>query len=218
MKKKRLIESIGVYVALVALTILYLGIVPLIHSIPTTMFFMMLFYVVFATIPILVCKLTTRTMGYLGFQKENLLKQVAIGLALYLGIALILIILPLLFGVDRSNVLSFKASNIGILIFYLVYDLIFVGFGEEIVFRGYFLNNFKKITDSNIFTIILSSILFGCWHYPNGQSIAQVIVTAVIGAIYATARIKIKDCSVISVSIAHGLHDATIILLSFYLL
>ena len=119
---------------------------------------------------------------------------------------------------DKSDVLSFKTSRIVTVVFYIIYYLIFVGFGEEIVFRGYFYNGIKNVTNSELKAVILSSVAFGLWHYPGGHNIMQVIMTSIIGLIFGFARYKIKDCTVLSTSIAHGMHDAFIFILSCLLL
>ena len=119
---------------------------------------------------------------------------------------------------SKSDVLSFKCSSAGILIFYLVYDFLFVGFGEEFIFRGYFCSRLGTVTKSKIAAVVISSVLFGLWHYPNGHNILQVIMTTLLGLLYGLSRYKIKNCSVLSVSVAHGLQDAAIMGLSYVLL
>jgi membrane protease YdiL (CAAX protease family) len=66
--------------------------------------------------------------------------------------------------------------------------------------------------------VIISALMFGFMHFPSGQDFLQVIVTAVIGLFYGFARVKIKNCSTLTVGIAHGLHDTFILILSCFLL
>lgn len=88
----------------------------------------------------------------------------------------------------------------------------------EIIWRGYILNEFKVLIKSPVMVVIISSILFGIWHYPVGQRLMQVLMTSILGGIYGLARIKLKNCSTLSVGLAHGFHDAFIIILSYVLL
>jgi len=62
--------------------------------------------------------------------------------------------------------------------------------------------------------IVASSVLFGLWHFPGSQDVLQVFVTALIGAIYATARFNVRDCSTFATGTAHSLHDLTLLLLA----
>jgi len=95
--------------------------------------------------------------------------------------------------------------------------MFFVGVGEELIWRGYFYERIKEITNSGTWAVVISSILFGLWHYPNGQNIMQVLMVSGLGLIYGFARMKVKDCSTLATGIAHGLHDAVIIILSYIL-
>ncbi|MBU3112040.1 CPBP family intramembrane metalloprotease [Clostridium lacusfryxellense] len=56
--------------------------------------------------------------------------------------------------------------------------------------------------------------MFGLFHYPVGHNILQVLMTTVIGFIFAVLRLKFKDCTTLSVGIAHGLYDTFILILS----
>lgn len=152
-----------------------------------------------------------------GFGRSRLKKQVLIGLTIFTVTICFIIILPLILGFNKSDVLSFKPSSIFIMVFYIIHALFFVGPGEEIIFRGYFYREIWKVTDSELKAVIFSSILFGLWHFPNGHDIVNVFTTGFIGLIYGFVRYKIKNCTVLSTSIAHGVHDAVIVVLSYLL-
>jgi membrane protease YdiL (CAAX protease family) len=166
----------------------------------------------------LVCRLKKRPVASsLGFEKSHITKQSFIALIIF-AITISFIIIPLLCGADKSDVLGFKARSLAILIYYIVKNMVFVGMGEELVWRGYFYVRLKEITGSGAWTVVISSILFGLWHYPVGQNILQVLMVTVLGLIYGLARLKIKNCSVLATGIAHGLHDTTNAVLSYILL
>ena len=86
------------------------------------------------------------------------------------------------------------------------------------VWRGYFYERINRIANSGTWVVVTSSILFGLWHYPNGQNIMQVLMVTALGLMYGFARLKVKDCSTLATGIAHGMHDAAIIILSYILL
>jgi uncharacterized protein len=153
----------------------------------------------------------------LGFQLNPFVKQILIGIGIF-AITISFVIIPLLAGVDKTEVLNFKARSPMILTYYLIKAMIFAGIGEELVWRGYVYGRLKEITGVGMWAVVFSSILFGLWHFPNGQNILQVIMTTGLGMIYGFARLKVKECSTLATGIAHGLHDAVILLLSYFFL
>ncbi|MDD6794234.1 MAG: type II CAAX endopeptidase family protein [Clostridiaceae bacterium] len=172
-----------------------------------------LYYVLITSVVIVtVFKVEKRDIKSLGFYKENIIKQIIIGLIIFGTFAAINVI-PLLFNVDKSYVVNFKPKSVEQLVSFLLFDIFCVGFGEEIIYRGYFLPRIKDITNSWIVAILVSSIVFGLWHLPS-----QPITPAIIGIIFATLKVKAKDCSTLSLSIAHGFNDAFLILLGWILL
>nr|MCR5146583.1 CPBP family intramembrane metalloprotease [Clostridia bacterium] len=97
------------------------------------------------------------------------------------------------------------------------YEFVYVTFGvavaEEFIFRGYLLNILKRMSKNTIIPIIVTSLLFGLFHILNGN-IIQVIVTTLIGLILVICKEKIKNCTLLSLIIAHGLYDWLIVLLT----
>lgn len=90
-----------------------------------------------------------------------------------------------------------------------LYCIAAVGLAEELVFRGFIYNRIKKIGRSNAAAVIGSSVLFGIFHLFGGN-IVQMIMTAFIGAFFCLCKLKIKNCSLLSLIIAHGIYDALI--------
>lgn len=86
------------------------------------------------------------------------------------------------------------------------------GIWEELAFRGYILQSIKKKYSINI-GIILSSVLFGLYHFFN--VISQDIISAFFGVIMATSfgliwgYMTIKSGSVLPAMITHYLVDAS---------
>jgi membrane protease YdiL (CAAX protease family) len=158
-----------------------------------------------------------RELRSIGLHTHNLEKQILIGIGIFLVFSLLTII-PLLLGFNKHDVLNYKPKNIALLIYAILYDICLVGFGEELIFRGYFLERIRDIFHSNLWGVLLSSILFGLYHYPMNHNIEQVIMATVVGIIYSVCKLKIKNCGLISLTIAHGCNDAFIIFLGYFLL
>ena len=91
-------------------------------------------------------------------------------------------------------------------------SFLLVGFGEELIWRGYVLGSLRRHLHSNAAAVALSSALFGLWHYPGGQDVLQVGVTMLLGALWGTARVRIRQCSTLATGTAHGLHDLALLI------
>lgn len=177
-----------------------------------------LFYFFLVGMPFIVCNIMKNPVGKLGFKKGDLLKQVWVGMEIFVVLSVFLTIAIFILGDNKGILLSTKRNGIGIVIYYIVFYMLFVGMGEEVLFRGYFMERFRTFTGSGIWAVVLSALMFGIWHFPNGQDFLQVFVTALIGAVYGLAMLKIKNCSTLSLGIAHGLHDVYILILSCILM
>ena len=174
-------------------------------------------YILLMGMAVLLCKISGRPVASgLGFSWAQGKRQLLAALIMFL-ITISLVLLPLLFGAQKTDVLGAKIRT-PLLAYYMIKALLAVGLGEELLFRGYFYERLREITGSELWAAVLSAILFGLWHYQNGQDILQVLVTAGLGFFYGLARLKIRGCSTLATGLAHGLHDAAIIALGFILL
>lgn len=177
-----------------------------------------LLYIFLAGMPFVVCNIMKNSIWILGFKKRRILKQVLIGVKIFILIAFIFSIVVFILSDEKGMLLGRKQINMASIIYYIVFYILFVGMGEEILFRGYFMERFRILTDSKVWAVVISSLLFGIWHFPNGQDFLQVILATLIGAIYGLAKLKIYNCSTLSLGIAHGLHDVYIFILTSFLL
>lgn len=143
--------------------------------------------------------------------KKNIPKQIIIGIILGLIMSFFFTLIPILLGF-KEIVGSTTYNQAWKFIYEFVYGVIGVALAEEIVFRGYVFNKLLQIKKSRFFAIILSSIIFGIFHIFNGN-ILQVFMTFIIGVIFCLCREKIKNCTLLSLIIIHGLHNWLIILL-----
>jgi membrane protease YdiL (CAAX protease family) len=217
--RKIYLEVFIVYVIIVLIVALSPTIVALGgKSIPLKMALILLVPALMAAVPFITCKVRNIRLQDFGYSTKKFIKQLVIAFCIFAVTFSLVVLIPLLIGMDKADVLSFKPRSLGILIFYIIHDFIFIGFGEEFIFRGYFFSRIEKAANSKLIAWIASSLLFGLWHFPNGLNIMKVAVTTLIGLIYGFGRYKIRDCSVYSLSIAHGLHDTAITVLSYFLL
>jgi membrane protease YdiL (CAAX protease family) len=211
-------EMLFVYAAIIFITAFSGVFVSLGGSIPMKMLNTLLLYIVMGLIPLFILKRNKITLTELGYSGNKIGKQLTIALCIFAVTFCLTVVIPLLMGFDKNDVLNFKSSSLEILIFYIIYDFLFVGFGEEFIFRGYFYDRIGRVLNSRLAAVIISSLLFGFWHYPHNHDIIQVIGTTVIGFIYGFSRYKIRNCTALTVSVAHGLQDTSITVLSYLLI
>ncbi|MEL7603812.1 MAG: type II CAAX endopeptidase family protein [Bacillota bacterium] len=146
----------------------------------------------------------------IGFSNERIPKQILLGILLALLMSAILTVLPILVGL-KDMVGSASYTHAWQFAFEFVYKVLGVALAEELVFRGYLFYKLLEIKDSRWLAIIVSSVLFGLFHIFSGNPV-QVFMTAVIGFIYCIYREKFRDCTLLSLIIAHGLYDGMIVL------
>lgn len=217
MKSKQISEVVCVYIFIYSLTILFNAVFHSL-SIVSGIVAQLLLFAVIGLSPVLMCKIMKRPLSTLGYSKEKMLKQLRAAFIVLLMLFMYLTILTILVGGKLENTIGEKTTNVLILIRSLITTFFFVGFSEETLFRGYFLERIKTATNSDATAIVISSVMFGLWHYPANHSLMQVGLTTVIGFIIAISHVKLKNCTTFSVGLAHGTYDASLALLRFFVL
>ena len=144
-----------------------------------------------------------------GLFKDKMLIQIGIGAAVALAMSVVFTLVPHLAGFGQFFDTGNRYEYLWQYIFEFTYCILSVGFVEEYVFRGFIFGKLQKICRNNVLPVVISSALFGLFHIFNG-SIFQVLMTAGIGALFCLCRLKIKNCSTLSLVIAHGVYDALI--------
>jgi membrane protease YdiL (CAAX protease family) len=177
-----------------------------------------LVYILLIGIPLILSRIMKNPIHTLGFRKDELIKQVLSGVGVFVAIELVFTIAVFALGDSKYILLPLKETRIGMIIYSIFSAMICAGMGEETLFRGYFMELIRTLTDSDTWAIVAPALMFGLWHFPSGQDFLQVIITALLGAIFGFARVRIKNSSTLSVGIAHGLHDIYILILSCVLL
>jgi hypothetical protein len=214
MKNKKIIETI---IAVVSVFLLEFGLICfnkyVLMSLPLAarMIFMIVMYWIIALVPIIFCVKNKEKLACLGFSKDKILKQVLIGVIIGCIMSIFITLIPILIFGKENTYSSYNFKYIWQYLYQFIYLLVGVALTEEFIFRGYLLKNIKDICKNSIVPIIITSFLFGLFHIFNGN-IVQVVMTSFIGAIFVICREKIKDCSLLSLIIAHGLYDWLIVL------
>jgi len=145
-----------------------------------------------------------------GFTKNALGKQIMIGLSIAFVMSVFLTVIPILLGFQQM-VGSTNYTRAWQFAYEFLYKICGVALVEELIFRGYIFNKLMIIKNNKCLAIIVSSILFGLFHVFNGN-LMQILITALIGVIYCLCREKIKNCTILSLIVAHGIYGALIIL------
>lgn len=163
-----------------------------------------------AIVPIAMIVTAKDHLTDLGFARGRMASQIGIGLAIAAAMSLLLTVIPILAGLKDWVGQTFYTQPWQFA-FEFVYRILGVAFAEELIFRGFIYSRLLKMGDSVLFAILVSSALFGLFHIFGGN-IVQVIMTAFIGVFWCLCREKIKNCTTLSLIIAHGVYDALIVL------
>lgn len=176
-----------------------------------------LLYLVMIGVIVLACVLEKRSVLDLGFYKRNMLFQILIGLAIAIVMAFVIGALPILIGGAGASMIGGRPSSGGMAAYSIITDIIFIGTMEELIFRGYIQRRINELTKYKFIGVLVAAALFGLWHIING-SWFQVLFTFVIGAVFGFMREYVKNCSLLSVMVSHGVYDALLVVITLILL
>ncbi len=98
----------------------------------------------------------------------------------------------------------------------LIYGSVVIPIFEELIFRGYVWNKLNEILKKELFTYVVTTILFGLWHLGYISSIAfrvnislvhimfwKVVTGVSFGIVLGALRLKTKNCY--STMVLHGI-------------
>ena len=132
-------------------------------------------------------------------------RQYLWGLAVFVFLSLSFAVIPVLCGGNFIG--GHFEPPVGEIIYNAMFYIIFVGPVEELIFRGYIQDLLVDVLPKQKWLgAVIAASLFGVWHIING-SLIQVLFTFVIGLILGLSNYFIKNCTLISVSLGHGLYD-----------
>lgn len=178
-------------------------------SLGLRMITMLLIYWLIALVPIiLMFTIKDKLLAY-GFSNDKICSQIIVGILIGITMSLILTLIPHLLGFGNFVDSGKRYKYLWQFFYEFIYCIFTIGFVEEFVFRGFIYEKIHRISQKNIIAIIGSSILFGIFHLFSG-SIVQMLMTSCIGAFFCFCRLKIKNCTTLSLIIGHGLYDALI--------
>ena len=166
-------------------------------------------YWLIALVPIIIIFVNKDKLAEYGFSKERVTFQIIVGVIIGIAMSLTLTLIPHLLGFGEYVDSGKRYEYLWQFIYEFFYCIFAVGFVEEFVFRGFIYQKIKSISQKDMIAIIGSSVLFGAFHLFSGN-IIQMVMTACLGVFFCFCRLKIKNCSTLSLIIAHGIYDALI--------
>ncbi len=220
MNKKREITEIilGFFGALISLYGLVMFNRHILAMLPLTirMAAMIITYWAVAVIPVIIIAVSRDKMLYSVFSKEKLIWQILVGVLIGVAFSAVLTLLPHLLGLGTYVDNGRRYTQFWQFVYEFIYCICAVGLVEEFLFRGFFYEKLRRVGNQTV-AMIVSSLLFGLFHLFNGN-IVQMILTSLLGIVWCLCRNKIKNCSLLSLIIAHGIYDALITVFSSLLL
>ena len=210
-----IIGFVGIMAGLVATVFANKGIMLL--PVGARMVLLIAAYWLTAIVPVIIVISGKEKLSEFGFGKDKIGLQILIGTGLGIGMSAILTLVPHLLGygsfVDNGSRYKYAWQ----FCWEFLYCIAGVGLAEEFAFRGFIYQRVKSIFGKDFLAVIISSVLFGFFHILGG-SIIQMVITGFIGALFCFFRLKIKNCTTLSIIIAHGVYDALITLMASFLL
>ena len=177
-------------------------------SLPLRMILMIVTQWILFLVPGILMIMNKEKISSLGFRKEKVLLQIGIGLLVAISMSLVFTVFPILLGF-KDMVGDRSYTKVWIFVYEFIYQILGVALAEELIFRGYIYHKLLEIKDNKWFAIIISSIIFGFFHIFSGN-IIQIIMTTFLGIFFCICREKIKGCTLLSLIIAHGVHNGMI--------
>ncbi len=178
---------------------------------------MILTYWLIALIPVIVMLVNKDRLTDYGFYKNKIWMQIFMGILIGVVMSVVLTLIPHLIGFGEFVDSGKRYKYLWQFAYEFVYCILAVGLVEEFVFRGFIFEKIKCIGGNDIIAGIVSSVLFGAFHLFSGNMV-QMVITAFMGAFFCFCRLKIKNCTTLSLIIGHGVYDALITVFASILL
>ena len=212
MSKKREVVSLiigftGIMVGVICTRFLNMAMMGL--PVGVRMFTFIAAYWIIAIAPVVLVIASREKLSDLGFSKEKVGLQIILGIGLGLLMSVVLTLVPHLIGLGAYVNSGKDYSYVWQYIWEFLYCILGVGLVEEFAFRGFIYKRFKNLFGKDFLAVICSSVLFGLFHIFGG-SLIQIVLTGLIGALFCFFKLKIRNCSTLSLIIAHGVYDAMI--------
>ena len=155
----------------------------------------------------IILKYRKQSLKSIGFNKTQILKQIIIGIILYIPLYLLSLILNLVPSINL------KLDSMSIWSF--LYMLIEIALVEEIIFRGFLQQRLKGLIKNKYINLLIVAFIFGSMHIPfilaqSNLTFVQVFISIIpkmIMHIYFVGIYKAGNNSVLSATIAHGVNN-----------
>lgn len=171
-------------------------------------------YAGFAFIVVFFWRMEKRPLKDLGLERKNVVSQILIGLGLGVLTCFVFSLLPILCKIVPAKNWVSKPSDITQIAYTVLSNLLLIGTVEELIFRGYLQTSIANSVRGNFTGVLTAAALFGIWHIFNGN-IINVGMTFLIGAVLGFGRAYLKNCSLLSVMLAHALNNILIMVIAF---
>ena len=165
-------------------------------------------YIVLLIITIALIKNSNECMCVVQFSYKHIFQQILIGLALAFILIFTLGIINLVWF-HSFSVFQFMKLGVFARVNFFAFQLL-VAVTEELLFRGYLLCIFKRITKSAMGAILCTAALFAGLHFVFYQDLVQFVVALIVGLLFAIVLVKNRNCSIYSLILAHLLYDLAI--------
>lgn len=172
------------------------------------------FYYLFLLIIITytVIKVEKESFESIGFDFKNLPKKMVLGIGIF--VALSLFNLYFYFTQESFYLPHLELSQV---IIRTMYYIFIVGFTEELIFRGYLLNRLKELINSDLYAVVISSVIFALWHFPVSYYWGQVVFAFFLGLVLSTFKVKVKGNIIVSLALAHGLYNSMLLWIGYFI-
>ena len=163
--------------------------------------------------PLLIMLFSRDSFSDCGFSAKQLPRQILTGIGIGFAMAGVLTLLPMLL-LGKENLYGgpgYQTAADAVKGF--IYFVFVVGLSEEFIFRGFLYSKLDNYCATDTTPIVLSSVIFGIYHF-SGFNFVQVLIAGLIGAFFCLCKKNIPGCTVLSLAIAHGIHDWMIRLLA----
>jgi membrane protease YdiL (CAAX protease family) len=121
----------------------------------------------------LFCLIRKQKLETIGFSKNQVKKSFALGMILLILVAIFGGLWPIISG-------STIQTNIGVIFMRVIYFFIFIGFTEELVFRGYIGTRLYGCFANKRLSLVIVGIMFSLLHIPFHMVVAQMSLSEYI--------------------------------------
>lgn len=121
-------------------------------------------------------------------------------------VALIPMFLMVLLNSGNLEVMFPQKASLTVCIIQTIYYFVIVAPTEEIIFRGFILENFNKSYTENM-SVLLTAFLFALIHIFNG-SIMNIVMAFIISVLYCKVKLLSHNRSLYPCIIGHALNDS----------